>query len=500
VEHPVLEMKNITKTFGSFKALNNVSLTLNRGEVLGFIGENGAGKSTLMKILSGLYTKDSGEILINGEQVEIDSVETSHQKGISTIYQELSLIPSLNVAENIFITREMTDGKSKGYLNRLKIKEMEKRGREILTSMDVDIDVKTSVEQLNLGQRQTVEIARALSTDAKIIIMDEPTAALENKEREILFDNIRKLKKNDVSVIYVSHALDEIMKICDKVLIIRDGKVVSQKSVSDINVAEIISLMIGKSLEQQYIKRKVELGDEILKVKHLEDGKNYFDVSFNLRKGEIIGFAGLDGCGKNEVARTLFGLNTPIRGQVFLNKKPYQVKSPNQAIKKGLAFLPAERKTEGILSNQDIKWNTTIAKLERIYKGCQIQSKDEKVYAQEYIDTMNIKVKNMNQEIVELSGGNQQKVMVARWLFIQPEIIVFEEPTRGIDVNAKTEIYEYIMRFVEAGKGVMVVSSEIPELIGICDRIFVMNKGKIVAELDAADTTQNEIKHYSVNI
>lgn len=495
----VLEMRGIDKAFGSVKVLDNVHLTLSKGEVLGFIGENGAGKSTLMKILSGAYIKDAGEIFIDGKKVKLDSIQNSQANGISIIYQELSLINTLNVTENIFIGREKTNEKACGF-GLLKRKEMEAEARELMVSLGVDIDVRTCVSDLNLAQRQMVEIARCLSVDAKIIIMDEPTAALENKERDLLFSIIHKLKEKGVSIIFVSHALEELMLICDKVLVIRDGQIVKEVNTEDVSVDEIITLMIGKQLKEQYIKRSVEIGENVLEVSELSDGKNYSDVSFNVRKGEIVGFAGLEGCGKQEVVRTLFGLRHPTNGEIIFNGEKILIRTPNFAIEKKIAFLSNDRKTEGILANQDVKWNITIANIDKILDAKILKTRKEKVFAEDYVQSLSIKTKGLTQEIHELSGGNQQKVLVARWLFADSQLIIMEEPTRGIDVNAKTEIYEYIIRCVEMGKSIIIVSSETSELIGICDRIYVMNKGKVVAELMANETNQNEIKHYAVNL
>jgi ABC-type sugar transport system ATPase subunit len=499
LEEYSVEMKNISKSFGQFKALDDVNLQLRKGEILGLVGENGAGKSTLMKILSGACGMDSGSIFIDGKPVVINSVEDSRKTGISIIYQELSLIPSLNIAENLFICKELIYGKKAHGLSCMNIKAMEKSAKNILHErLGVDMDVRTSVRELSLSQRQIVEIARALSSDASIIIMDEPTAALEKKERENFFEIIQALKKDKTSIIFVSHALEEITQNCDSVLVIRDGRIVGYKRTKDLDINEIINLMIGKNLNQQYIKRKVNIGEPVLQVENISDVGIYENISFTLHKGEIIGFAGLDGCGKKEIVRTIFGIHKKISGTIKMKGVTYHPKSPEHAIKNKIVFLPAERKTEGILADKSVKWNITIANLDRIHK-VYVRNRLEEKLAVNFVNTMRIKLNGVDQPLASLSGGNQQKVLVARWLFAEPDVIIMEEPSHGIDVNAKTEIYEYMMQSVESGKGILLVSSELPELMAICDRIIVINRGKLVADLKASETNQHEITNLSVN-
>lgn len=484
-------MKGIDKSFTGTHALKKVDLTLFEGEVLGLIGENGAGKSTLMKVLAGAHLMDEGQIFINGKEVHIVNTDQSQHMGIGIIYQELSLFPHLNAVENVFIHREHTH---LGLLSRKQMRDMAKK--VLAEELDAHFDVNIPISKLRLAERQLVEIARALAYNNRIIVMDEPTAALEDTEKELLFATIRRLKHRGVSIIFVSHHLDEIMEICDRAIILRDGEKIADEPIGNLSVDKIIDYMIGKSVKQQYPKEIVDIGMPFLEVKGLTKQGFFENVSFSLRKGEILGLAGLAGCGKNEVARALFGVLPYDCGTVYLNGRQINIKNVNQAMNKKMAFLPADRKMDGLFLGQSIKWNITIASMKQIIKGL-ISGSLENNKADHYINELGIKLASSKSQARSLSGGNQQKVMLARWLMTQAEVLIMEEPTRGIDVNAKTEVYRLLAKCVKEGKSVIIVSSESPELLGICDRIMVMCEGETTAILDAKDADETILARYS---
>ncbi len=492
----VLEMKDIHKSFGSVKVLKGVDLTLRRGEVLGLIGENGAGKSTMIKILCGIYKATSGEIRMHGKKVDISDAQTARKLGISTIYQELSVVPELNAAQNIFLNREQARGK--GLFAGLKEKEMEKAAEDILSGqLKVQMDVRVPLKRVPLAQKQMVEIARTVSVDARIIIMDEPTASLQAAEREQLFRVIGELKAKGCSMIFISHHLEELLEICDTISILRDGQKVDEGPTAEFGMERIISGMVGKELKNKYPKRKSQIGEVLLQAEKISDGKVFEDISFTLHQGEILGIVGLEGCGKNEVIRTLFGERKLKSGSIQVKGKPY----PNTicgAMEADIGFLPAERKVEGLFLKQDLAWNMSIASLEKLCRYRTIRRTQENQTAGDFIKRLNIKCSGSAQRIASLSGGNQQKVMLSRWILADAQVLLLEEPTRGIDIHAKTEVYETIGACVAEKKGVIVVSSEEEEVIGICDRILVMKHGKAVAELEAAKATAEEIKQYAV--
>jgi ribose transport system ATP-binding protein len=494
----VLEMRGICKSFGPVSVLRGVDLTLRRGQVLGLIGENGAGKSTLIKILCGIYPKDAGTIAIDGIQVEIKDAAAAQRLGISTIYQELSLIPDLNAAQNIFLNREKVRG-GDGLFNPLNAGEMREAARKVLEDelkMVVNIDVP--LRRLPLAQKQMVEIARTVYADAKIIIMDEPTAALEAPEREQLFAVIRTLRDRGRSVIFISHHLDEILQICDTVHILRDGNMVAEGPVSRFSVDAIISNMVGKSFKAQYPKPKAEIGGLLMKVTALSKTGVFKSISFELHEGEVIGIVGLEGCGKNEVIRSIFGSTTYDDGTIEIYGENCMIKNVKDAIKRRIAFVPAERKTEGLFLLQDVAWNTTIAVLRKLLKCNTIINRKELMYANQFIERLHTKTKGPRDLITNLSGGNQQKVMLSRWIMTDADIFLLEEPTRGIDVNAKAEVYMAIGEYLRQKKGVVIVSSEEEEVASICDKVLVMRNGEITAVLDSGMVTTEKIKYYSV--
>ena len=492
----VLRMKQICKSFGPVQVLDHVDLNLNRGEVLGLIGENGAGKSTLIKILCGIYHATSGEIELNGTNVHIPNAQTAQNLGISTIYQELSVIPDLNAVQNIFLNRELTGGK--GLFVPFRYAEMREKARKVLEDeLKVQMNLDIPLKHVPLAQKQMVEIARTVYANAQIIIMDEPTAALQAQEREKLFAVIRRLKAKGHSIIFISHHLDELMEICDRLLVLRDGRKVDEGPVGEFTIDRVIGDMVGKELKNKYPKKQVTIGEVIREVKYLSDGAHFFDLSFELHRGEILGIAGLEGCGKNEVIRSVFGKNHYTTGSITVSGQNFH-NTIRGAMNHKVAFVPAERKVEGLFLKQSISWNTTIASLPQICRMNTISRKEELVRTKEYIQRLRTKAEGPDQNIALLSGGNQQKVMLSRWIMTDADVFLLEEPTRGIDVNAKTEVYEAIGSCVENRKGVVVVSSEEEEVLGICERAIVMKNGRITAVLSAKTTTTEEIKHYSV--
>ncbi len=492
----VLKMKQICKSFGPVRVLENVDLDLKRGEVLGLIGENGAGKSTLIKILCGIHHATSGTIELNGKEVQIANAQAAQDLGISTIYQELSIIPDLNAVQNIFLNRELTGGK--GLAAPFRYSEMKEKARKVLEEeLKISINLDIPLKYVPLAQKQMVEIARTVYANAQIIIMDEPTAALQAQEREKLFSVIRRLKERGHSIIFISHHLDELMEICDRLLVLRDGRKVDEGPVAEFSVDRVISDMVGKELKNKYPKKQVPIGDVVMEVKGLSDDAHFFDISFELHRGEILGIAGLEGCGKNEVIRSIFGKNHYTKGQITVDGTTYG-NTIRSAMNRKIAFVPAERKVEGLFLKQSIAWNTTIASLPKLCRLGAISRGEELKQTKEYIKRLATKTEGPDQNIALLSGGNQQKVMLSRWMLTDADVFLLEEPTRGIDVNAKTEVYEAIGSCVERSKGVLVVSSEEEEVLGICDRVIVMKNGRISAVLSAKTATTEEIKHYAV--
>lgn len=493
---PVIEIKGIKKGFYGVPVLKGIDLKFYEGECVSLIGENGAGKSTLIKILCGVYEKDEGQIFLNGVEQKIDNADTAKKLGISVIYQELSLFPDLTVYENIFVNSELvrTNGKFKGLMP-LNIPEMKKEAQRILhEKLTVDIDVNAKVKDIPFSQRQMVEIARAVYADSQIIIMDEPTTALEDREKKILFSIIAELKKQKKTIIFISHHLDEIFANCDRTIVLRDGMAVLQKDTSELTESELVRSMIGKQIENYYPKVHYDPGKVLLSVEHLSAEKVFSDISFQVHEREIVGIIGLAGCGKYEIVRAIFGAMKYDSGKIIKDGKEIANRTIGEAMKNKFAFLPAERKVESIFPEHDVSWNTTIADLDEINTRKGISLRREREITQRYIDSLKIKVTKQSQPISSLSGGNQQKVILGRWFLTDPDILVLEEPTRGIDVNAKTEVYNLIMDFVSRDKGVVIVSSEEEEIYGICDKIIVIHDGKIRGILNKAETTLEMIK------
>lgn len=480
----VLEARGISKQFGSFYALQDVGFSVYPGEVNVLIGENGAGKSTLMKILSGVYTKDTGEIFLDGEKVEIQSPVKAETLGIGTVYQELTLAPQLSVAENLYLGSDLVTN----HLGIVDWKFLYKQSREILRELvGMDVDTRQKVSELGIAQQQMVEIARVVSRNTKILILDEPTAVLTSREVEKLFEIITRLKKQGIAIIYISHRLEEIFSMGDRVTVLRDGKLVGVELVKNIDTDKLISMMVGRSLENQFPRG--DFSDiekrEVLKVENLNRGNAVKEVSFTVSTGEILGFAGLVGAGRTEVARLIFGADTKDSGDIYIHGKKVQIRSTQEAIKQGIALLPEDRKGQGLVLKRSVSENTTMINLKKICSRLGIISHSKENHAvQEVVKQLRIAVADVKNPVSSLSGGNQQKVVIAKWMFGSADIVIFDEPTRGIDVGAKTEVYQVMNEMVRQGKAVIMISSEMPELIGMCTRVITMREGRITGEFD----------------
>ena len=491
MEQPaLLEMRNITKEFPGVKALDGVSLTVRPGTVHALMGENGAGKSTLMKCLFGIYDKNAGTIVLDGKEVDFKSSKEALENGVAMVHQELNQALTRSVMDNLWLGRYP---KVAGLMVSESV--MRKRTREIFEELDVHVDPKAIMSTLPVSQRQMVEIAKAVSYNAKIIVFDEPTSSLTEAEVEHLFRIINMLKERGCGIIYISHKMDEILRISDEVTIMRDGQWVATRHAKDLTMEEIIKLMVGRELTNRFPPKDNKPGEVILEVEHLA-GKytRLKDASFQLRKGEVLGIAGLDGSGRTEVLENLFGAMTKESGTIRLHGKEIKNKTPREAIKNGFALLTEERRATGIFGIRDIKENTVISNLKSYLAGgfC-LSEKKMKEDTDWAIQAMHIKTPSQSTQIRSLSGGNQQKVIIGRWLLTKPEVLLLDEPTRGIDVGAKYEIYQLILDLAKEGKGVIMVSSEMPELLGICDRILVMSGGVLAGEVDARNTSQEEI-------
>lgn len=486
-EKYLLEMKNICKSFPGVKALKNVNLQLKAGEVHALLGENGAGKSTLIKVLGGIYQAEQGEIFIEDNKKNIDSVEAARNAGISIVHQELVLVPYMTVAENIFLGREP------GNKMNIDRKKMVQEAQQLLDTYEMHIDADTIVEKLTIAQQQMVEIVKAISFNAKIIVMDEPTSSISDKEIGFLFETIRTLTRKGVGIIYISHKMSELEEICDRVTIMRDGEALDTKVVKEVSKDQLIAMMVGRELTNYYTRDYLNPGDVILKCENLSDGKMVKNAGFELRKGEIIGFAGLVGAGRSETMKAIFGMTPLVTGTITVKGEKVTIKNPMDALKYGIALVPESRKTEGLYLVQSVRFNATIEVLKRFIKRLRVNHKEEQDITQKYIDMMKTKTPSQEQIIGNLSGGNQQKVMIGRWLATEPDILILDEPTRGVDVGAKAEIYSIMNELVKKGVSIIMISSELPEIINMSDRIYVMNDGRVTGCLNHDDVTQEKI-------
>jgi len=482
-------MKNISKRFPGVYALKNVNFELKRGEVHALLGENGAGKSTLIKVLGGIYHAEEGEIEIEGKNVSITSVQDAEENGIAIIHQELVLVPYMSVAENIYLGREAGSGI---FVDR---SEMTKSAQKILDDLGMDIDARSLVKDLPIAKQQMVEITKAVSVNSKILVMDEPTSSISDKEVENLFKIMRDLTQKGVGIVYISHKMSELDEICDRVTVMRDGEYVGTKNVKETAKDELIAMMVGRTLTNYYVRDYGEPGEEILKVTGLSDGDKVKGVDFNVRKGEIVGFAGLVGAGRSETMQAIFGLAKEVTGEIYINGNKVEIHNPEEAIKHGLALVPESRKEQGLYLVQSVKYNTTIEVLKEFIGKFRVNDKRETEITQEYIDLMSTKTPSQAQKIGNLSGGNQQKVMIGRWLATKPKVLILDEPTRGIDVGAKSEIYAIMNNLVKTGVSIIMISSELPEIINMSDRVYVMAGGVVRGCINHEEISQENIMH-----
>ena len=486
-------MRHISKSFPGVKALDDVGFSVAEGEVRGLVGENGAGKSTLMKILNGNYKKDEGQILIDGKEVDITDPLVAAANGISIIFQELNLVDQLSIAENIFAGRLSNKG-----LKPVDWKEVNQKTKELLNRIGFDADPKTEVGSLTVAGKQMVEIAKALSRDCRIILMDEPSATLTKKELGALFDIIRDLKQKGIAVIYISHRMEEIFEICETATVMRDGKIIGTVNVSEVTSDRIVEMMVGREVSSAYPKRDTVPSEEVLRVENLCRKDRKQSISFSLRKGEVLGIAGLVGAGRTEIMRGLFGVDYITSCDVYVDGKKARIRTPAEAKGYGIAILTEDRKTEGLTLDFTIKSNISMANLPKLRRGPLISAQTENEIADLYIKKINVKTPSRNQKGGTLSGGNQQKVVIGKWLNADPEILIMDEPTRGIDVGAKWEIYGIINDLVAQGKAVILISSELPEVLGMSDRVLVVKDDAIVAELTGDDINAVEVMRYAL--
>ena len=494
-QNPIISLKNVHKSFGGVSVLNGVDFVLQKGSVHALVGQNGAGKSTMMKILTGVYTCDSGDIYIDGSKVKMNSYSDAVSHGISLIFQELSLIPTLTVAENIFLNREILEGP---FLDK---KSMERKAHELLQSLDIDVDVHSRVEDLDVGVCQMIEIAKALSVNAKVLILDEPTASLSEKETAHLFTLINSLKQRGVSMIYISHRMAEIFKICDTITVLRNGSIVTTKPTRDYSLTGLIEDMIGRktaalTTADEELASKCT-GRPLMTVEHLNCGSRLKDVSFELREGEVLGLAGLMGSGRTEVVESLFGLNKDASGQVTINGQPYEIKGVRHAIDSGLALIPEDRRREGLVLMHSVEENLIVPIFDKLKRGLLLENKKVADIAERSISDMAIKTHSRKTPAFNLSGGNQQKIVVGKWLNSAPSVLLLDEPTAGVDVGSKREIIDKVRDFVGENRAAIFISSDILELISACDRFIVFYDGKVTATYDRSEITE-EVLQYAI--
>lgn len=488
---PLLTMKGITKSFPGVKALQDAGFSLLPGEVHFLLGENGAGKSTLMKILSGVYTKDSGEILIHGQLVDIHSPRTAAAHGIGIIHQEMNLVPELMVWENIYLGREVTD-----VFGFIKAETMKKETEILLAKLGSDIAPTALVSSLSIGEQQMVEIAKALSYETKILIMDEPTAALTERETQKLFQIIRQLASDGVGIIYISHRMEELFALSNRVTVLRDGTYVGTVQTADITFDELIKMMVGRDITTRFPKQVAPLGPEVLRVEGVSRGE-LKDISFHVRAGEIVGMAGLMGSGRTEVSRAIFGADPMDKGNVYLDGQKCNIKNPGDAIRAGIGFITEDRKHEGLVLGMSVGENMSLASLGYFCAKGFINDEKENKMITDNINQLKIRTPGASQLVKNLSGGNQQKVVIGKWLATYPKVLIMDEPTRGVDVGAKAEIYHIMNMLTAAGVGILMISSELPEILGMSDRVLVMHRGRIAAEMSIAEATQEKIMGYA---
>lgn len=490
----VLEMTGIKKSFSGIYALDGVDFSLEQGEVHALLGENGAGKSTLIKVLGGIYQPDEGTIKIQGKEVKINSVPAARENGIGIIHQEIVLVPYLTVAQNLFLGQEI-----KTPIGTVDFREQNRRAEEMIASLGVGIRADAIVETLTIAQQQMVEIVKAVSFNASIIIMDEPTSSLSNEEVEQLFQIIENLKKKRVSIIYISHRMEELFRISERVTVIRDGKYVGTRKTSKTDPNELVAMMVGRELESFYARDYCDMNkaEVAMSVKGLSSDGIFEDVSFEVHKGEILGFSGLVGAGRSEIMESIFGARSYSKGEVYLKGEKVHFKNPMQAIKAGVALVPEDRKKQGLVLGNSVAFNMTLSSLRFYMNGIAISEKKRKTVIDEFSQKLRLKAASTDIEAGSLSGGNQQKVVLGKWLATKPGVLILDEPTRGVDVNAKFEIYTIINELAKQGMAIIMISSELPEIINMCDNVCVVRAGKLVGKLKKDELTQEKIMKYA---
>ncbi len=482
----ILNIKGITKEFPGVKALDNVSIQVERGTIHGLVGENGAGKSTLIKILAGIYQPNAGEVILDGKTHHFLAPVEARRAGISVVHQEIKLAETLSVAENMFLGNLMMNGKLVDW------KGMRARSKEIVAELGMDIDVNEQVSNLTVAKKQVVEIMHAINNNSKVLIMDEPSAVLTDRELTVMFRIVKQLREKGITIIYISHRLEEVFELCDNVSVLRDGQHIQTMPVEALTKQDLINMMVGREMGQEYPKEVGTLGDTILEVRNLNAGI-LKDISFSVRSGEVFGISGLVGAGRTELARAILGIDKIESGEIYVRGRQVHYHTFADAIKDGLGLIPEDRKLQGLVQIMTVKKNTTLVNLKRVIQNGVIREELEDKYSKDYVQKLHVVTPNIETEVQYLSGGNQQKVVIAKWLFQESEILFLDEPTRGIDVGAKAEIYRLINQLVQAGKTVIMISSEMPELLGMCDRILIMHEGRQKGELSADEATQEKI-------
>lgn len=487
---PFVEMTGINKAFSGNKVLQDVNLTVNKGEVHALMGENGAGKSTLIKILSGVYSRDKGEVKVLNQPVIFKNPKEAEAHGINIIHQELNIIPHLTVSQNMFLGKELTYGKT-GIVNK---KEMKRRTKQSLLELGVDhIHPDIEAGKLSVGQQQMIEIARALATQSELIVMDEPTAALTDREIESLFEVIHSLRERGVSIIYVSHRMEEIFQICDRITVLRDGQYIGVENIKDTSFDEIVKMMVGRELGERFPTRNTEIGEVVFAIKNLQLPGVFDDINFEVRAGEILGIAGLMGAGRTEILETIFGYRKKSKGQVELNGKTLNISHPLDAVKNGIAFITEDRKDKGLVIDASIRDNVALTNFDSIATSGIVSRKKERELVDQLVKKLHVRMANVGQAVKSLSGGNQQKVVIAKWIGIEPKVLLLDEPTRGVDIGAKKEIYSIMNELSEKGVAIVMISSELPEVLGISDEIMVIHEGEIMRKLKRSEADQEKI-------
>lgn len=483
-----IEMRGIDKSFGGNAVLKSAGFVLDSGEIHALMGENGAGKSTLMKILTGVYTRDAGTVIVDGKEVCYKNPQEAEKAGIVFIHQELNVLFDLTVEENMFLGKEIKKG-----LGVCDKKAMRQKVKEILDKLGVHIDPGQRMNELSVGQQQMIEIAKALMVDAQVIIMDEPTAALTQSETEVLFEVVNSLRKKGVSIVYISHRMEEIFELCDRITVLRDGSYIGTKKIAETDMNDVVKMMIGREIGERYPLRDVELGDVVFEVKNLASPGVFQDVSFQVRAGEVLGVSGLMGAGRTEIMQAVFG-NLPVSaGSIYLNGKEIHNKTPEQAMKNGIGFITEDRKVEGLMLEESIMKNISIANLGRLSHGGVMQKKTEQDLVEQGIKELKIRCFGPDHECGSLSGGNQQKVVFAKWIYTNPKVLILDEPTRGVDIGAKKEIYSIINDLAAKGVAIIMVSSELPEVLGMSDRIMVVREGLVRGILSKEEANQENV-------